>query len=311
MLAIDDLLVARDFSPVSNRAVRYAFGLAARTGATLHVLNAEVLHESLGEDRDRSPAEGFDTFRDELRRQGRVSAEALDAVPIEEVKRRDVAPGPAILNYAAEAEVDLISVGTHGRHGPSRVLLGSVAEEVVRQAKAPVLTVRGAEEESSELEAESIERILVPVDFSDYSREALQTAKEWAALYGATLDALHVVPEKVHPAFYVGGIKSIYDMQPKIKEKVQEQLDEFLSDTGGPSVETRAHVTVGNAAPDIVEFTGEHEIDLVAMSTHGRTGLDRFLIGSVAEKIVRHAECPVLTMKAFGSSIVSPNDASG
>lgn len=312
MLSIDDLLVARDFSSVSNRSVRYALDLAARTGATLHVLYAEVLHEAPAPNgsKDRSPADDFEAFREELKERGGVSAEALDAVSVEEVQRRDVSPGPAILNYASEANVDLIALGTHGRRGPSRILLGSVAEEVVRRADRPVFTVRGDEEDQLTRSPETINRILVPVDFSDYSRQALRAAQEWAGLYDATIDALHVVPEALHPAFYVGGVSSIYDMDPDIQETVQERLETFVADTGGTSVEIRSHVKIGDAASDIVEFVDDHQIDLVTMSTHGRTGLDRFLLGSVAEKIVRHVRSPVVTMKSFGHSLVSAETSS-
>lgn len=306
MLSIDDLLVARDYSSVSDRAVRYALDVAARTGATLHVLYADVLHEADSDgDKDRSPADDLATFREELKEVGTVSAEALDAVAVKEEVRRDVSAAPAILSYASEADVDLITLGTHGRRGPSRILIGSVAEEVVRRADRPVFTVRGGEENRPIRLPEAIERILVPVDFSNFSREALRAAKEWAALYDATIDALHVIAETLHPAFYVGGIESVYDMHPDIEQTTQGRLDTFVAETGGPETEVRSHVTLGNAARDIVEFVDENEIDLVTMSTHGHTGLDRFLLGSVAEKIVRHVRCPVLTMKAFGRSVVT------
>lgn len=315
---IDNLLVARDFSSVSDRAVRYALDLAARTGATLHVLYAEVLHEAPApdgtEDRspeERSPAGDLSTFREELEERGAASAEALSAVSVEEVRRRDVSPGPAILSYASEADIDLIALGTHGRRGPSRILLGSVAEEVVRRADRPVLTVRGDDEEQPMRSPGTIDRILVPLDFSDYSQQALRAAKQWADRYDATIDALHVVAETLHPAFYVGGVTSIYDMDPDIEENVRERLEEVVSDTEGAAVEVRPHVKVGNAAPDIVEFVDDKEVDLVAMSTHGRTGLDRFLLGSVAEKIVRHVRCPVLTMKSFGRSLLAPEASAG
>ena len=310
MLSINNLLVARDFSSVSDRAVRYAFDLAARTGAILHVLHAEVLHEA-GDGDDRSLSDDLEGLREELKETGALPPEAVNTVRIKEATRRDVSPGPAIMNYAAEADVDLIALGTRGRRGARRILLGSVAEEVVRQADRPVLTVRGAEDEEPVHAPESIDRILVPVDFSEHAREAMQTAKEWAALYDARIDALHVVPEKLNPAFYVGGVKSIYDMHPDIEEKVQKRLDAFLAETGGPAVDIHSRVQVGNAAPDIVEFVGENEVDLVMMSTHGRTGLDRFLLGSVSEKVIRHVRCPVITMKAFGQSLLASPASAG
>ena len=312
MLEINDLLVARDFSSVSNRAVRYALDVAARTGATLHVLHAEVLHEASTPDAEgggRSPGHDIPRFRDEVRQESTVSADALDAVAIKEVERRDVSAGPAILNYAAETGVDLIALGTHGRRGPSRILLGSVAEEVVRRSDQPVLTVRGDAEEQTEVHPRIVDRILVPVDFSEPSREALRTAKEWAALYDASIDVLHVVAERIQPAFYTGGVQSIYDMEPDIEQKMMDRLEAFVADTGGPERAIRPHVTVGNAAPDIAEFVDAESVDLVAMSTHGRTGLDRFLLGSVAEKIIRHVHCPVLTTKPFGTTFAPSADA--
>lgn len=304
MLSIHDVLVARDFTAVSDRAMRYGLDVAARTGANLHVLYAEVLHDVPNRKEDRrSPTEDIDAFRDELKKGGGISAGAVDGVSVEEVVRRDVSPGPAILNYAAEAGIDLISIGTHGRRGPGRILLGSVAEEVVRKATQPVLTVRGARDGDHEERAERVDRILVPVDFSEYSREALHCAKEWADMYGASIDLLHVVVEDLHPTFYIGGVKSIYDVEPDIEEKVADKLDKYATDVPGPDVDVRTHVAVGSAPSHIAEFVDEHGIDLVSMSTHGRTGMDRFLLGSVAEKVIRHVKCPVLTVKAFGKSI--------
>jgi nucleotide-binding universal stress UspA family protein len=307
MLTVDNILIARDFSSVSDRALRYGLDLAARTGATLHVLHADVLHsiEDRSEDRP-TPGEGIDALREELAQAGAASAEALDAVSVVEVTRRDVSPAPALLRYAAEEDVDLIALGTHGRRGPSRILLGSVAEEVVRRAERPVLTVRGGDEDDRPV-ADPVDRILVPVDFSDFSREALRTARDWAGLYGAPIDVLHVFEEDLHPAFYVGGVTSVYDVEPELDEKIRAKLDAFVSDTVGTTEDVEAHVRTGSAPSAIAEFVDDHSVDLVALSTHGRTGLKRFLLGSVAEKVVRHVRCPVLTVKAFGRSLVSPD----
>lgn len=305
MLSIDNILVARDYSTVSKRSLIAALDLAARTGATLHVLHAEVLHGSEDLKQHGGPTDGIAELREALREARHLSSEALDAVPVVGATPRDVAPAPAILQYASEEGVDLIALGTHGRRGPSRILLGSVAEEVVRRADRSVLTVRGEVEEESSVRPDSTNRILVPVDFSEYSQEALRHAKEWAALYGAQVDVLHVIEENLHPAFYVGGVQSIYDAQPNIEEKTLKQMQTFVNDTPGPDVETELHVKPGNAASSISDFVDEEEVDLVAMSTHGRTGMDRFFLGSVAEKVVRHVRCPVLTVKAFERSLVS------
>lgn len=306
MLSLDRILVARDFSSVSNRALRHGLALAARTHATLHVLYAEVLHEVEQRAADRpSPADGIQAFREELKAEGGVSSAALDNVSIVEAVRRDTAAAPAILGYASEEDIDLIALGTHGRRGPRRIVLGSVAEEVVRHAPQPVLTVRGTSDESGLPAPRPLNRILVPVDFSEYAREALVYAREWARLYDAEIDVLHVVEEDLHPAFYVGGVSSIYDVEPDLEEKVSETLNDFVQDTIGSVEPVHTHMRTGSAGSAIVEFADNHDVDLVSLSTHGRTGLERFLLGSIAEKVVRHVHCPVLTVKTFGHSIIS------
>jgi len=306
MLSLDDLLVARDFSSVSDRALRHGLALAARTGATLHVLHADVLHDDTGSDRP-APGDGIDALCEELAQAGVASRRALDAVSVVDVTRRDVSPAPAVLRYAADEGIDLIALGTHGRRGPSRILLGSVAEEVVRRSDVPVLTVRGEGDDAPAAPVAPLDRILVPVDFSDHAREALRTAAEWAALYDAEIDVLHVVEEDLPAAFYVGGVRSLHDVEPDLDEKVRARLTDFVSGVLGSTDGIHPHMRAGSAASEITEFVGEHDVDLVALSTHGRTGLERFLLGSVTEKVVRHVQCPVLTVKAFGQSLVSPD----
>lgn len=309
MLTINDILVARDFSSVSDRALRHGLELAARTGATLHVVHAEVLHAVEDRSTDRpAPGDGIEAVRRDLKDTSGISADVLDNVPVKDVVERDVSPAPALLNYASDADVDVIVLGTHGRRGPSRILLGSVAERVVRRAPQPVITVRGNDAERGTGLTGNIERILVPVDFSAHSREALQYASEWARLYDAEIDVLHVVEEDLHPAFYVGGVSSIYDVEPNLDEKVQNKATEFASEVVPSTVTFDTHVATGSAASAIVEFVDEHPVDQVTLSTHGRTGLERFFLGSVTEKVVRHVPCPVLTVKAFGKSLVSPSE---
>jgi len=305
MLQLDHIVLARDFSPVSDQALRYAIGLAQHTGATLHLLYADVLHE----DPFNAVTPGTGPSRDaQIRKRLQVDAddtplaERFADVMFETEVRRDVAAAPAILGYASDQDADLIIMGTHGRRGVRRLLMGSVAEEVVRRANRPVMTVR-KEEDGNALP--TIERILVPIDFSDFAADALRHANELAQLYGAQLDLLHVIEENLHPAFYVGGVRSIYDVQPDIEEKVRERLQALWEDVDGETGTPAAmHVVDGRAARKITKFADTNQSDLVVMSTHGLTGLEHFLMGSVAEKVVRHVTAPVLTVKAFGKSFL-------
>jgi nucleotide-binding universal stress UspA family protein len=304
MLNLRSILLARDFSSVSDQAARRAVDLAERTGATLHVLYAQVLHDDpFGADDAPAPAADVDAIRKRLTEVDDKPLQSRKEIEVVEAVERDVSAGPAIRHYADEHDIDLVVMGTHGRRGVRRMLLGSVAEDVVRRADQPVLTVRGTEEDRPT----AIRRILVPVDFSPYSRDALRTARAMASLVGATVDAVHVVEETLHPAFYVGGVRSIYDIAPDIEEKATAKLEEFLAETPGAADDETARVLFGKPSACIAEEA--EDADLVVMSTHGRTGLDRFLLGSVAERVVRHAPCPVLTVKAFGRSLLATEDA--
>ncbi len=309
MLTVNRILLARDFSDVSDQALRYAVDLARRFDAPLHLLYAEVLHKDpFGAD----TAGAGDTLSAQIRER---LAQDVDQTPL--VKRypeldtvidvrRDVAAAPAIMEYAEDEGVDLIVMGTHGRRGVRRLLLGSVAQEVVRRADRPVLTVR----KDGHNGLPAMERLLVPIDFSTYSRDALRHAIELARLYDARLDLLHVVEETLHPAFYVGGVQSIYDVQPDIDATSKQRMREMLDDlTGADSVHAELHVETGRAARKIVRFAERSRSNLLVMSTHGLTGLEHFMMGSVAEKVVRHVAAPVLTVKAFGHSLLPASES--
>jgi nucleotide-binding universal stress UspA family protein len=186
------------------------------------------------------------------------------------------------------------------------MLMGSVAEEVVRRSDRPVLVVHQEEEETPPAMAPpDVSSLLVPVDFSEHAREALRHAAALGALYDASLNLLHVVEDALPSAFYVGGVQSIYDVEPDLDDKAREALQTFVEKAGVPdAVETSVHVASGRAADVIAEQSEALESGMVVMSTHGNTGAENYLLGSVAEKVVRRARCPVFTVRAFGQSIL-------
>lgn len=299
MFTLRSVLFARDFSTCSECALQYALEIAQTTGAVLHVLHADVLQEVLAE-MPSAPATAGEKAREAMRRV--LEKEDLDSpfdpqnVRIEHVLVRDAAPAPAILDYAASHDVDLIVMGTHGRRGMRRLLLGSVAREVVQRAPCPVLTVP----RMPSMTTPRFERLLVPVDFSDHAMVALSRAKALAATYGAQIELLHVIEEHLRPAFYTTGIfASIYDACPGIEATSQTFLQRLFKETPGPDVDVAYHVVPGRAEVAIVNQARQLDADAILMSTHGLTGLEHFLLGSVTEKVVNSAPCPVLTIKAY------------
>jgi nucleotide-binding universal stress UspA family protein len=209
---------------------------------------------------------------------------------------RDVAAAPALLRYAEEHAIDLIVMGTHGRSGLRRMLLGSVAEEVVRWAPCPVLTVR-----ANGPTVDEIASILVPVDFSESSKAAVRQAVRLARLFGARLDLLHVGETVPVPAFYDTGF-IVYEYGPQFAEHALEQLhglvDDELAGDPGAALEVRVHVGVGQSPSVIVKEAERLGSGLIVMGTRGLSGLKHLLLGSVAERVLRLARCPVLVTKS-------------
>jgi nucleotide-binding universal stress UspA family protein len=137
-----------------------------------------------------------------------------------------------------------------------------------------------------------IDRIFVGYDFSESAQEAVRYGEVLADLYGADLSLVHVVRELMVPMEYEVEVPDVN--RAAVKERAESALEE-VSDR-----EHRVLVRTGHPARRIVELAEDHDADLLVIATHGRTGLRRVLLGSVAERVIRQAPCPVFTVKAFG-----------
>lgn len=303
MRTVNTILVAHDFSSCSSQALKDGIELAIANRASLHLLYVEVIHAD-------SPLEGAEDtvkavrMRDLLHEAIRDNVVALgremaDIPSIVYCVLRDFAAAPSILQYAQDYAVDLIVQGTHGRRGLSRKLIGSTAEEVVRLAHCPVLTVR--EHVQMKPLTSSVRAILVPIDFSESAKLALAAAKDWADFFDARLDLVHVVEETMHPAFYNTGVFSIYDVRPDLEASVIEHMKKLYAETPGSEGPVRFIVRHGHAVHELLEAAREEGDDLIVIATHGLSGLDRAIMGSVSERIVRQAPTPVITLRGGGA----------
>lgn len=300
MLNIRKILFPTDHSACAEQTFSYACFLAEEHGAELHALRVVPFPTRLAD----SSVQDLDYFKGEVAERLHKKWESeTDKAALSDkgalVTAQVEAPSApeAILEYAEEQEVDLIVMGTHGRRGTERMLMGSVAEEVVRRAACPVLAVRTADEKK--LPWRAVERIVVPVDFSDFTPLALAYGVELAQTYDARLDLLHVAEVRSMPGVY-GAVPIIAPQQ--VEARAREALKERASEAGYEHVEVK--VQHGHAAEQVLAYAEAEAAHLIVMATHGRTGLRRMLMGSVAEKVIRHAPCPVFTVKSFGKSIL-------
>jgi nucleotide-binding universal stress UspA family protein len=298
---IKRILYPTDFSTTARQALTHALFLAEQYQAELHLLHAVVLHEYDPND----PEHHFPEPKELLKRMFEIAdseimellEEQHGALEIHEAKRKGFAAGEVILDYAAEIDADLIVMGTHGRRGAARLLLGSVAAEVVRRAKCPVMTLGHREDPQS---IEAIERLLVPVDFSEHSRAAIRYAEDLAVRYEAGLQLLHVVEVPTYPYFYVPPEEEYIESR---KDRAAQALNELASELLSTDVVCSTHVANGRAASEIMRFSEENDCDLLVITTHGLSGLDRLLMGSTAEEVLSRVSVPVLTVKAFGKDL--------
>lgn len=308
MIPIKRILFPTDYSRCSDDALLRALWLAELYHAELHIVHALL-------PLDYDPWNTTHHLPDLAHIQHQIDTLLLGAespgqprrfesVPITMATVRGIAPAPAILDYTREHDIDFIVMGTHGRRGINHLMMGSVAEEVVRMSFCPVLTVR-----STAAPLAPIRQILVPLDFSDFSGKALTAARHIALDFGATVRALHVIEEVLHPSFYVTGQTSLTTWYPEIEASSVKEMQKLADKAGGPDVPLEFHVKEGRSAVDIVSFAKRNDIQLIVMASHGLTGIEHFLLGSVTEKVVRLAPCPVLIIKSFGDKFLSTTDA--
>lgn len=138
-------------------------------------------------------------------------------------------------------------------------------------------------------------RILVPLDFSEHSLKAFNKGLAFAHQFKAELVLVHIVEQIIYPGDWMYPPIAMSDMAAEKRGEIAQKLKALAAGSG---VKTREFVRLGRAWQEIVEIAKETEADLVVVATHGYTGLRHVLLGSVAEKIVRHAPCPVFTVRA-------------
>jgi nucleotide-binding universal stress UspA family protein len=292
------ILTPTDFSPSAERAVRTAENLCRRDDARLDLLHVIQLPAPsylgrLGLDRGLRET-WTDAAHEELAGIIRGVAPGIEVEAIVRVGK----PWKEILDTAREREADLVCLGNSGHGAVERWLLGSTAGNVVRHSDVPVLIVR-------DRVLTDVRRILVPVDFDPGTKHAVRFTME--QFPSAEISALHVVAP-LPPADPVVG--PLVPNLSAIRGEVRALLDQV-----GAGKVTESVRLMADPAGAVLEAAREADVDLLVLTTHGRRGVTRALLGSVAEKIIRHADRPVLVLPGPGRERkrkgATPSKASG
>jgi nucleotide-binding universal stress UspA family protein len=292
MSKVTNVLVALDFSEGSRAALQCAAGLASRLGArltALHVTPPYTTYEPLPAFPPPAPLdpERLRQIQEHLRR---FVTPAGSEHPSGEVVVREGDPADEILAYAAGAGVDLVVLGTHGRRGFERWILGSVTERVARRAGCSVLgvpqTSKGA----------PFTRVLCGLDLSDSSVETLEQAAAIARASNARLTVLYVADGShwYEPA-PISGV-DMEAMRQAVTSSAQERLGELIALHVPKSTSVDVQVAFGRAQREI-ERVAREGTDLVVLGASSSRGVDRFFFGSTAQHILRAGVGPVLLVR--------------
>lgn len=285
------VLVALDGSDKSEAALRF-LPLLRPLGAMSVRLLAVV--ETYSESEGLKGAEEF------VEREGKLLRAYLDKTAADlrsrlgvgvDVELRAGAPDDEISAAAHAAAVNLILLTTHGRSGIGRWTIGSVADKVVRHAEQATLVIGPEAEKRGP--GETIREVLLPLDGSDLSEEAIGAASSWAAALGARL---HIVRVVTIPPTSVDAAGSTFgpDLLEGMREAAEIYLERMRSAISG--VEVVTDTPVGPIADALLTYEDDHNIDLVVMTSHARRGLLRSLLGSVSDRVM-HGRAPVLIVR--------------
>ncbi|HSR67545.1 MAG TPA: universal stress protein [Acidobacteriota bacterium] len=295
-MRIKKLLFTTDFSEPARQALPHALELARKFGSQIIVLHVRTLFTD-----DPSNVEyqflDEDRYEDFLDKNLKKASQPLSSeVSFETAVVRNVSPAAGIVEYAEENKVDMIVMGTHGRSALGHFFLGSVAEKVVRHAPCPVLSV-GPKGQDHYIDQPDHAEILAPFDFSEHSIAAVGKALELAEAFGANVHVLYVLEQEVHPAFFATWKLSVEQHLGEIRSNAIKALEEELGEATAARVDLTVKIGDDRSDREISRYCRDKDIDLIVMGTHGLSGIDRALLGSTTERVIRKAPCPVLTFK--------------
>jgi nucleotide-binding universal stress UspA family protein len=287
-VSLKNILFATDFSPAAEAALPYAIGLARRYGGTIHAVHVRfpATYPVVGPE---AMPQIIQAAEEQAKFEAQQLHQMLTGVP-HQVSVGEGEVWPMVNEIAKEQKADVIVIGTHGRTGLKRVLLGSVAEEVFRKAAIPVLTV-GPHVSQDTARRLEMKEILFATDFSGESLAALPFAVSLAQEHQARLTLLHVVCEPkvgelVHAEQYA--------------DSILRQLRKLVPAEAEPWCEPKCRVEHGHEGEKIMEVANALGADLIVLGVRGAeagVGASTHLLPSIAHKVVTQARCPVLTVR--------------
>jgi nucleotide-binding universal stress UspA family protein len=303
VIAIDQILCAVDFSDHSRHALDYASAIGAYYGArvtALHVVSPTPLVAPVP-----FGLEGMQVGGNQV-----VDRQAMEAAARHFVAQGSagatidvrVSEGPKVadevLVQADRLDADIVVVGSHGRSGFERLLLGSIADRILRKSRRPVLVVPPHAASRPGAPAMPFKRILCPIDFADGSLRAIEYAVQLAEETDGLLILLHAIelPPEFHELLPIEA--DVPQFRSLAETACRARLDALVPEEASGYCTIQTKVVEGKAHQRVLAVAGEIDADLIVMGVQGRGAVDVALFGSNTQAVVRGATCPVLTVRA-------------
>ncbi len=290
------ILVPLDGSKIAENVLPYARFLAAKLKIPVRLISVVETPAPAHADKllylDPLIERAAATNREYLVRVAKTFAGANVTIGVEKGNPEEV----ILANAEADAGI-LIAMATHGRSGVSRWLLGSIAEKIVREAKNPVFLVRAKDNADTVAQA-MLNSIIVPLDGSQTAETVLPTVIELATAMKLKVVLLQVFSLKQIIYSYKDYIADFAELQNLSRSSAARYLESKEPELKNAGLEVLTVVSEGEAAETIIELAKGSPDSLIVMCTHGRSGVRRWMLGSITEKVARHAEDPVLAIRA-------------
>ncbi len=298
------IMVPLDGSELAEAALPYAEELAARLGSDIVLMH---VYES-GDEKHRRMHELYLQKAVEATKRGvkKHLAEGQEAGGTVEPILLLGHAAEQIVDYAEKENVGIIVMATHGRSGIRRWMLGDVAAKVARSTPKPVMVIRvdGVVDPQGEQKV-LLSKILLPLDGSKQSEVAIPHIEELAQRLKAVVVLLHVIAP-THFAYGIPGETVEMPFSPEDMQRFTEKSAEYLETVAEAftkrGISTTTEVAVGTAAGEIIRLSEDMPADLIAMSTHGRSGIGRWAFGSVTDKVIHASKTPVLLVRSSGEA---------
>ena len=290
----EKILIPMDGSELAELALPYAEEMIGRLGSELTLLHinqgAEDPYSHIYQAYFEKVADNTRRGIERYLRKDEGRAVKLDTIIL------DGHPAEQIIDYTDSQGIDLIIMATHGRSGIRRWTVGSVADKVIRVTKQPVLLIRAGSPRPRVLDRGMLKKVLVPLDSSEISEAIIPYVEELAQRLDLELFLLMVQESK----YYIPSKNAIYpDEYFKSTEEVAKgYLDKVSTQLSLKGISVKSDVLTGAAAEQILVFADQIDADVIAMATHGRSGVSRWALGSVAENVLHEGTLPLLLIRA-------------